>query len=81
LDGEAGTVALRSLIEAEIRRYIDHRPPGSTVHYNKVLGVIVDIDGIEDISGLTLDGGTSNVTTTTVPAQSPRLDALTLAAA
>jgi uncharacterized phage protein gp47/JayE len=56
LDGTAGTHALRATIEAAIGRYVNGLDVGADVVRNKVIAAIVDVQGVADVTALTLNG-------------------------
>lgn len=62
LDGSGGTIALETLIEAALAEYINNLGPGDDVIYNHVLSTFFDVTGVFDVSSLTVDGGTSDIT-------------------
>lgn len=60
-DGTAGTIAIRSLIQAALSAYIDQLPPGGDIIYKHVESVFFTIPGVLDVTSLTVSAGTSNV--------------------
>lgn len=60
--GAAGTRALADDVTTAVRRYVDELTPGQDVIYNKVLAAIVDVEGVADVSALTLNGNAANLT-------------------
>lgn len=61
LDGTGATIALRGVIEASIRSYIDSLLPGDDVVFNKVEAQMF-VTGVRDVSSTTVEGATGNVT-------------------
>lgn len=61
LDGASGTIALRDLIQAALSDYIDGLDPGDDVILNEVIGQIMSVDGVYDVSAVQLNGSASNV--------------------
>lgn len=62
LDGASGTIAIRADVEAALRDYLERLPPGEDVIYNHVLARFFAVTGVIDVSSLTVNAGTSNVT-------------------
>jgi hypothetical protein len=62
LTGALGTVAIADAIEAALQEYIDSLAPGVDVVYRHVEAKFFTVTGVYDISGLTVEGGSSNVT-------------------
>lgn len=61
LDGTGGTRALRQTITDAVSRYVDALPVGGDVVHNTVLAAIIDVEGVYDVSALTLNGSGANV--------------------
>lgn len=75
-DGASGTAAVRSDVEAALSAYLASLPPGGTVVYQHIVATLFSVNGVTDLSGLTVNGGTSNVALTAL--ESPELGTLTL---
>jgi uncharacterized phage protein gp47/JayE len=61
LTGTAGTKALTGPITDAVDHYFATLGVGDDVIHNKVLAAIIDVDGVLDVSALTLNGGGGNV--------------------
>jgi uncharacterized phage protein gp47/JayE len=61
LDGTAGTIAAREAITDSIKAYIDVLPPGEDVVLEHVKARIFMVEGVYDLSGVTLNGSAANV--------------------
>ena len=61
LDGAGGTIPLESDIETAIRDYIDRLRPGDDVVREKVSAQLFTVQGVYDVTAVTLNGGTTNV--------------------
>lgn len=61
LDGTNGTSPTRDAIETAIEDYLRALPAGGDVIWAEVLARIVTVLGVADVTGFTLNGGTSNV--------------------
>jgi uncharacterized phage protein gp47/JayE len=62
LDGASGTRAVADAVTAAVARYVNGLDVGADVVHNKVLAAIVDVEGVEDVTVLELDGDdTANV--------------------
>jgi uncharacterized phage protein gp47/JayE len=77
LDGGNGTVATRDAIMAALAAYIENLPPGEDVILNHVESAFFTVEGVYDVSGVTLNGGAANVPLTTL--QVAQLGTVTLA--
>jgi uncharacterized phage protein gp47/JayE len=54
--------AVESSIKTVVREYIDSLTVGESVIYSKVYGNIILVDGVADLTSLTLNTGTANIT-------------------
>lgn len=84
LDGSAGTQDVTPDVLSSLLRYFQSLAVGDEVVYNKVLAAIVDVDGVDDVTALTLTvAGTAYTANVTIdPASVAELDAnLALSAA
>jgi uncharacterized phage protein gp47/JayE len=62
LDGTgSGPVALRARITQAVQDYLTSLEPGEDVIYNHVLASFFQVEGVLNVSGLTVNGGTSNI--------------------
>jgi uncharacterized phage protein gp47/JayE len=61
LDGLDGTIAVRQDVDDAIATYINALPPGGDVIYEHAKSTVFAVDGVVDVSGFTLNGGTANV--------------------
>lgn len=61
ITGESGTQALASTIEKALHGYIDPLPVGGDVIRNKVLAAIIDVDGVVDVTAVTLNGAATDL--------------------
>jgi uncharacterized phage protein gp47/JayE len=77
LDGTGGTIAIRQAIVNSLAAYIATLNPGDVVSYQKVLSSFF-VDGVKGVTGLTVGGGSVDITLTTTPAQNPVLPTPTL---
>ena len=62
LDGTAGTIACRDLIEASIQSYVNSLSPGIDVVYNHVKAAFFSIPGVYDVSAMTINTVSTNIT-------------------
>lgn len=76
LDGTSGTIAVRSDLDAAISAYLLSLDPGSTVILQHVVAVLFTVAGVVDVASVQLNGGTSNVTLTSL--QTPQAGTITL---
>ncbi|KZL94376.1 baseplate J/gp47 family protein [Clostridium magnum] len=51
-------------VETSIRDYLSELNPGDTVNYNNIRAIVTLTEGVSDFTELTLNTGTSNITTT-----------------
>jgi uncharacterized phage protein gp47/JayE len=56
LDGTSGTQPTRANITAALTAYINELPPGEDVILNHVRAAFFNVDGVYDVTGLTLNG-------------------------
>lgn len=61
LDGSGGTIALEDSLDAALDEYLNDLPPGGDVIYNNIIAVLFSVDGVYDVSSVTVEAGTSNV--------------------
>lgn len=73
LDGAGGTVALGADITAAVRDYVERVESGDEIVIAKVSGLIVNVPGVHDVSGVRLNGNTINLPVDDDPAQVPHL--------
>lgn len=73
MDGDAGTIALRGLMTAAVREYVERVESGGEVVPRQVLGRIVTIDGVHDAGPITLNGAGAVIPVSADPAQAPQL--------
>lgn len=59
--GYAPGSAMESELTALLHAYFDTLQPGDDVVYNEIIAAVMDVEGVVDISSLTVDGGSSNV--------------------
>ena len=78
LDGVGGSIALREQIEDSIRQYIDALDVGEDVVYEHVKAQFFRVEGVYNISGVSVNGGTSNVAVADDPAQTAQFGTVTL---
>lgn len=79
LDGTGGTIEQRSLILAGLTEYINNLDVGEDVIYNHVLAAFFRADGVLNVSGLTINGGTSDIAiSVSSPTQIAQLGSVTL---
>jgi uncharacterized phage protein gp47/JayE len=76
LDGAGGTGATRGAIEAALATYIDRLPPGEDVILNHVEAVFFRVEGVYNVTGLTLNGSAADVALS--PLQVAQLGTVTL---
>lgn len=89
LDGSGGTIGVEEDIEQSLRDYIDELPPGGddppgsevppgsgVVIYNKILSRFFQVEGVYDISSVTLNAATVDLDVD--PLEVPGLTTLTL---
>lgn len=72
LDGEGGTIAVREEIVASIDDYINNLGVGDDVIYDHVKATLF-VDGVYSVSGVTVNGGTSDILIPTSPATIARI--------
>jgi uncharacterized phage protein gp47/JayE len=65
LDGTDGSIAVRSQIVDQLENYVNNLEPGDDVVFNHVEAQFFKVRGVFDVSGVTVDGGTTDVTITT----------------
>jgi uncharacterized phage protein gp47/JayE len=80
LDGGGGTIALRERIEQALSSYIDELEVGEDVVYNHVQAAFFRVEGIYDVSAVTVEGATADVSITVDPPQVATLGAVLLTA-
>ena len=78
LDGGGGSTARREALEAVISAYIDALDIGDDVIYEHVKATLFRVEGVYNISGVEVDGGTADVTITSDPPVKPVIGAITL---
>lgn len=78
LDGLSGTTPTRAVITQAVTDYLASVDPGSTITYQQLMAVILGAPGVIEMSGFTLNGGTSDLDLTLSPPQYPNLLALNL---
>lgn len=66
-DGAAGTIAAGPAIEKAISQYLLTVPPGGSVVYEKISGIIATTLGVHDISAVTVNGAAVNVAVALTP--------------
>lgn len=69
MDGFGGTIALRSSIVEELDAYAHSIPSGGEAVIAQIEGRIVTVEGVHDVGGVTVNGGTVNVAVDSDPAQ------------
>jgi uncharacterized phage protein gp47/JayE len=57
--GAGGTIALAPDLQASVTAYVNSLPIGGDVLHNKVIAAIVDVDGVDNVSSLTINGSTT----------------------
>lgn len=62
LDGSGGTINVSPDILTSVSRYFTTLLDGDDVIHNKVLAAIIDVTGVADMSGLTLNTASGNLT-------------------
>lgn len=62
LDGSGGTTETQTAIEAALVDYVDALPAGGDVYYRHVEAQFFAVTGVLDVTGLLVNGGTSNIT-------------------
>lgn len=62
LDGTAGSIPTRPTITTAIQNYLNSLPPGQNAVLNAVIRQIMEVPGVIDVSGVTLNGSALNVT-------------------
>ena len=60
-DGASGTTALQTEIETYLQDYINSLEPGDDVIYNHVRAQFFKVEGVHDVTALTVEGGSINV--------------------
>lgn len=81
LDGFGGQIGLRQAITDSLRAYVERVEPGGEVVYEQVKGRIVTVEGVHDVSAVTLNGAAVNVPVSADPAEVPAMNDPTLAEA
>jgi uncharacterized phage protein gp47/JayE len=69
LDGSSGTVALREELQEAVLDYLNGLAAGEDVIYNAVRAAFFDVEGVLDVTALTVEGGTTDVAIETTPPQ------------
>lgn len=64
LESGADELTTEAAVEAAITAYIGNLQLGETLFYNNLFCLIDNVDGVDTITSLTLNGGTSNITCT-----------------
>jgi uncharacterized phage protein gp47/JayE len=77
LDGAAGTIALLSTILARVGEYVETVEPGDEIVVSQVIGKIVAITGVHDVTDVELNGVAANLAVDDDPPALPFLDAET----
>lgn len=73
LDGGGGTIATRAQIEQALSDYVDNLDVGEDVIYEHVKAQLFRVEGVYNVSGVTVNGGTADVALTSDPAQVAQL--------
>jgi uncharacterized phage protein gp47/JayE len=81
LDGTGGTVAVRAAIVTALSEYLDNVAVGEDVVYEHVKAQFFRAPGVFTISGVTVEGGTANVTLDENPPEVAGLGTVSLVAA
>lgn len=76
--GAGSTVALAPQISAAITAYLNTILPGDAIVLSHIAGIIATTPGVHDVTGVELNSGTTNITLTLTPPQSPVLTTLTI---
>jgi uncharacterized phage protein gp47/JayE len=63
LTGTGGTIAIQQDITDAIKSYVDYLPPGQDVYVSKIVDVLVEVDGVDDVllSSVLLNGANTNL--------------------
>lgn len=61
LDGLDGSIPVRVDVDDAIRAYIDSVPPGDDIVFERVSSTVFQVEGIYDLTALTLNGTSANV--------------------
>jgi uncharacterized phage protein gp47/JayE len=61
LDGTGGTVAIRAALDAAEGDYFDSLSAGGDVQHNRAIAALLGVEGVYDVTNLTLDPGTGPV--------------------
>lgn len=77
-DGAGNTIAVHDDIAAAISLYLLTVPPGGTVRVAHVAGIIATWEGVDNVTGVTLNGSGADIAVGLSPPQAPRLGTLTL---
>ena len=56
-----GETEVINAIKSALAEYYKTVGVGGEIRYNKVAAIIMETEGVEDFSGLTINGGTSNI--------------------
>jgi uncharacterized phage protein gp47/JayE len=76
LTGAGGTIPLQDEIVAAINGYISALTPGADVILTQVIAVIAKVTGVDDLSGVLLNGSAANVSIGSTQVASPGTPAL-----
>lgn len=76
-DGTGGSIAAGPAILAALNAYLLSIPPGGTVVFSHVYGLISTAAGVADVSGVTVNAGTANVAVGLTPPQAPYVHSFT----
>lgn len=61
LDGAGGSIATRELIEDALRQYVNNLQVGDDAIFNHVKAQFFSVEGVHEVTGLTVNGGTANI--------------------
>lgn len=76
LEGDNGTIAVRPSVEDSLAAYINSLDVGETVVFDHVKAALF-VEGVLAVASVTVNGGTSNITLSSDPAQSAQWHAFT----
>lgn len=66
MDTSYDKTEIEGKVEEVIQKYFEDVEPDSTIYVNKIIGVVMGIDGVNDVSSITVNGSGANITLTEI---------------
>lgn len=60
-DSEFDYEDIKKKVKAVIEAYFEDVEPDSTIYVNKIVGLVMGVDGVNDVSSVTINGGSGNI--------------------